>query len=693
MAFSLIAHGAAAGTTTVASVTLNTTGANLVLIAVGSQPGSVTPPTVTSSKAGTITLVKAQIGGDVRNALYAILNPTVGTGHVFTVTSVSGNTANPSLEVLAFATGAGTASIDGTAVSATGNAIFSLKPGTFTPAGNNELLITSVAFKNSSTATVDSSYVLADTAIPWVSAKTAGSACAYQIQTTGTARNPIWTFGVSSGACTIQAAFYVPASGNGTLIVSKATSPAGSSQPFAFNSFSGSSITTLYTAPGGTVTSATSLSYSPDGTLMLFGALGSNAGIYRMTSAGASVTRLSTTSGDDQGVYSPDQTLIAFVRPVAGVNHIFTMTAAGASVTQLTNNAGEAEADPCWNADGTHLFYTRIIIATQEKDLYVMTSAGATQTLYFSLPVPHQVSQTRLSSTGLYLTYRVTLTTGASDGTTGIWRTDTATLTNATRLTSSGLPALPTWAPGDTGVAFMEASGGSNVDWSSLAATTQIVAFNGATVDYPVYAPNGLTLAFLATSGTTIKSIAATQAPAIFTLTDGTSRTFSGLAPASTYRTTEVAISGWSTGYTVSNGTISAIVIAANATTTALATNTLSSPSVTTQAIRMLRQGPYITDPEEHFFIFHSRTEVLIQAGVGNADQPVPALVLQWSDDYGNSWSSGLSLAMGAATAYLTRLFVNRLGRSRDRVYRVYTDDPVIVALVDGILFAEKGTS
>lgn len=693
MAFTLIAHGAAGGTTTTATVTVNSTGGNFIVVNVGSQPGSIAAPTLTSSKAGTITLVKAQTGGDVRAAMYCLLAPTVGTSHVFTVTSSTGSPANPSLEVLVFATGAGPASIDGAGVSATGNGIFSLQPGTTTPTGNNELVVTSVAFKNSSTATVGSSFVLADTAIPWVAAKTAGSGMGYQIQTTGTARNPIWTFGVSSGACAIQAAFLVLGGGTGNLIISKATAPSGSSQAFTFNGFNGSSITTLYTAPGGTVDTVSYPHYSPDGTLILFAALGSNAGVYRMTSAGASVTRLSTTSGDTQPVYNPAQTLIAFVRPVAGINHIFTMTAAGASVTQLTNNAGESEADPCWSHDGTHLYYTVITILGNGAEIRVMLADGTAQTLFYaSVTALERTTQAVLSPDGFLFAFRVDLTTGGTSGGTGLW-TMNFDATNATRVTTSGLPASPAWAPDSTGFAFMEATGGSNIDWISAAGAGQAVIFNSAVVDTPTYAANGLTLAYMATAGTTIKSILATQAPAIFTLTDGQSRTFTALAPASTYRTTEVAVSGWSTGYTVSNGTISAMVIAANATTTALATNTLSSPSVTTQAIRRLRQGPYITDPEEHAFIFHSRIEVLIQAGVGNADQPAPTLVLQWSDDYGNSWSSGLTLSMGAAAAYLTRLFVTRLGRARDRVYRVYTDDPVTVALVDGVLFAEKGTS
>lgn len=118
MAFSLIAHGANGGTATVATLAsaINTTGANLLVVSVGSQPGSVTAPTLTDSKSNTWTLIKAQVGSDVRTGLYAALNPTVGTGHQFTVTSAMDAAANPSLEVLAFSTGAGVASIVRTVV-------------------------------------------------------------------------------------------------------------------------------------------------------------------------------------------------------------------------------------------------------------------------------------------------------------------------------------------------------------------------------------------------------------------------------------------------------------------------------------------------------------------------------------------------------------------------------------------------
>ncbi len=70
-----------------------------------------------------------------------------------------------------------------------------------------------------------------------------------------------------------------------------------------------------------------------------------------------------------------------------------------------------------------------------------------------------------------------------------------------------------------------------------------------------------------------------------------------------------------------------------------------------------------------------------------------PKVILRWSDDGGNTWSSDYMMALGKAGKYLTRAIWNRLGRSRDRVFEVEIDDATPVRLIDAFVSIARGTS
>lgn len=84
--------------------------------------------------------------------------------------------------------------------------------------------------------------------------------------------------------------------------------------------------------------------------------------------------------------------------------------------------------------------------------------------------------------------------------------------------------------------------------------------------------------------------------------------------------------------------------------------------------------------------LFHS-LQVDMQTGVG-LSQPPPALgvdpqaMLQWSDDGGHTWSNEYWVSIGKIGEYRTRARWRRLGKSRDRVFRVTITDPVKVVMV-----------
>lgn len=68
-----------------------------------------------------------------------------------------------------------------------------------------------------------------------------------------------------------------------------------------------------------------------------------------------------------------------------------------------------------------------------------------------------------------------------------------------------------------------------------------------------------------------------------------------------------------------------------------------------------------------------------------------PQLMIQWSDDGGHTWSNVHTVNCGQVGNYTTRAVLRRLGRSRDRVYRITASDPVPWRIADAYLKADPG--
>lgn len=81
----------------------------------------------------------------------------------------------------------------------------------------------------------------------------------------------------------------------------------------------------------------------------------------------------------------------------------------------------------------------------------------------------------------------------------------------------------------------------------------------------------------------------------------------------------------------------------------------------------------------DYQWIIHNRLQVDMESGVGipSGLGSAPVALLDWSDDGGKTWSNRHSALMGAIGTYATRVIWFRLGRSRDRVYRLNISDPV----------------
>lgn len=103
------------------------------------------------------------------------------------------------------------------------------------------------------------------------------------------------------------------------------------------------------------------------------------------------------------------------------------------------------------------------------------------------------------------------------------------------------------------------------------------------------------------------------------------------------------------------------------------------------------RASPHISKDLDR--ICHSSFQLDVEAGVGidgSGQGIAPQVVLQWSDDFGHSWSNEKWASFGAIGKRRTRATWRRLGQARDRVYRVRISDPVKVTLLGAEIEIEE---
>ena len=89
----------------------------------------------------------------------------------------------------------------------------------------------------------------------------------------------------------------------------------------------------------------------------------------------------------------------------------------------------------------------------------------------------------------------------------------------------------------------------------------------------------------------------------------------------------------------------------------------------------------------ERVNVIHNRIELEFEAGVGldvasGVDGYDPQATLKWSDDGGNTWSTGRSVSIGKYEEFDTRAYWWQLGISRNRIYELTIESPVKVVLL-----------
>lgn len=112
--------------------------------------------------------------------------------------------------------------------------------------------------------------------------------------------------------------------------------------------------------------------------------------------------------------------------------------------------------------------------------------------------------------------------------------------------------------------------------------------------------------------------------------------------------------------------------------------------------IPRIRQTPHVSENLNR--MFYKLMEVDLQFGVGlvnnntNPNNAVePRVVLEISNDGGQTWGNPIYAQLGAIGRWQTRARWARLGSSRDRVFRVTITDPVKVQMLSCMLDVEIG--
>jgi hypothetical protein len=115
-------------------------------------------------------------------------------------------------------------------------------------------------------------------------------------------------------------------------------------------------------------------------------------------------------------------------------------------------------------------------------------------------------------------------------------------------------------------------------------------------------------------------------------------------------------------------------------------------------AITRLRSTPHVSSGLDRLFCPKFQVDMEVGVGLdGGGQGSDPQVMLDWSDDGGNTWSSEIWAAIGRVIGgigeFKTRVIWRRLGSFRDRIFRLKVTDPVKVTLLSAEIDVEKGSS
>ena len=109
--------------------------------------------------------------------------------------------------------------------------------------------------------------------------------------------------------------------------------------------------------------------------------------------------------------------------------------------------------------------------------------------------------------------------------------------------------------------------------------------------------------------------------------------------------------------------------------------------------IRRLRQSPHLTDEQTWLFFSSFQLDLETGRGATTGQGRDPQIMLQWSNDGGHTWSDEAWVSAGLQGQYTWRALWGRLGKSRDRAWRITMTDPVCWHVLDAMVDVTRGVS
>ncbi|SRR6266436_3581628 len=195
MSFSLIGHVTAVANNDATTGSIDTTGADLIVIHIA-QSKTTTLGTVSDSKGNTYTALTLEScsSGDVKSQLLYSKAPTVGSGHTF---SYNGTGKAGVISVQAWS-GANTSAPFDVGNGEIDGGLTSAAVGSVTPSVDNELVVTGISPGSGyqTSLTIDSSFTVSDKTV-YSGGVNFSEGMAYKVQTTAAAVNPTWSWDTS----------------------------------------------------------------------------------------------------------------------------------------------------------------------------------------------------------------------------------------------------------------------------------------------------------------------------------------------------------------------------------------------------------------------------------------------------------------------------------------------------------------
>lgn len=174
--------------TRVASTSINTTGASLIVVGITFMQSSGAHFSDTLGNTWTICTIYQGSGAQSGVTFYYCVNPTTSSAHYFSNGDGGGISYYGGISVFAFSGTATSSPKDQENGQYLSPPAASATPGSITPTQNDEVVLTTCMNYNGATPTMPTGY----TGFNWTTGTAFAGGCGYKIQTTAAAENPSW---------------------------------------------------------------------------------------------------------------------------------------------------------------------------------------------------------------------------------------------------------------------------------------------------------------------------------------------------------------------------------------------------------------------------------------------------------------------------------------------------------------------